>query len=134
MLNCPSASASELKSASFPPVCSDNVLHSSCHQFWPSFLCLCSSHIPKPKGIRLHVSSRNRVIFIIGLVNSSPNVVFMVVAKRFSYGLVTLNYFGLCNVWRIVNELFCSICTKRLSSGNLTTVPIFLQVFHYFAF
>lgn len=39
-----------------------------------------------------HISSS--VIFIIGLVNSSPNVALMVVAKKFSLGLITPNDFG----------------------------------------
>lgn len=37
--------------------------------------------------------SRNAVPVIIGLVDSSPNVTFMVVAKKFIFGLITSNYF-----------------------------------------
>lgn len=36
---------SGLMSANFPPIFSKNVLHSSFHPFWPSFLWLCNSHL-----------------------------------------------------------------------------------------
>ena len=61
--------------------------------------------------------SRNDVPFIIGLVDSSPNVAFMVVAKKLNFDLITPNDFvpeglrlGLCAVWRIASGILCGIC------------------------
>ncbi len=49
--------------------------------------------------------SRNGVPFIKGLVDSSPNVTFMVVAKKLNFGLITPNDF-VPEVLRLVSVLF----------------------------
>lgn len=49
--------------------------------------------------------SRKGVPFIISLVDSSPNVTFMVVAKKFNIGLITPNDF-VPEVLRLVSLLF----------------------------
>lgn len=93
----------------------DYILHSSCHQFWPDFLCLFSSHMTKTSAIHLCF---NDVNFIICLVDSSPNVTFIVVAKKFNFGLITSNNFvpeglSLCAVCRIVSKILCAICIVK---------------------
>ena len=49
--------------------------------------------------------SRNGVPFILGLVDSSSNVVFMVVAKELNFGLITPNDFVPENL-KLVSVLF----------------------------
>lgn len=67
------------------------MLDSSYLQFWPSFLSLCSSHVPKTSEIHSMFHSRNGVPFIIGLVDSSNNETYIVVAEKYNFGVITSN-------------------------------------------
>lgn len=66
--------------------------------------------------IHLHTSQKG-FLFVIGIIESSPNVEFVVVTKNF-----------LGAVLHIVNRLFCGIDTVTAFFGTSTMQPIFVQV------
>ena len=90
--------ASWRMNANVPSVFFYNILHSSCcihlainfDQISCAFLAHTS---PKHQRSISVFHSRNSVPFIIGLVDSSPNVAFMVVTKKLHFDLITPNYF-----------------------------------------
>ena len=68
--------------------------------------CATEAHTsPKHQRSTSMLHSRNGVLFIIGLIGLSSNVVFMVAAKKFNFGLITTNNF-VPEVLRLVSLLF----------------------------
>lgn len=62
---------------------------------WPCF-CHCHVDVCPMSSFRVdecRASNSNGVPFIISLVDTSPNLAFMVVAKKFNFALITPNYF-----------------------------------------
>lgn len=84
-------------SANFPLVCFNNKLHSSCHKY-------VAHTSPKHQRSTSMFYSRNGEPFITGLVDCSPNVTFMVVAKKLNFGLIINDYVP--KVLRLVSVLF----------------------------
>ena len=93
--------ASGLMSASFLITC---CIHLAI--YFDQVSCAFVTHtFPKHQRSTSMFHSRNGVPFIIGLVDSSPNIMFMVVAKKLNFGLITQNYF-VPEVLRLVSVLF----------------------------
>lgn len=131
--------------ANFRPVFFNNMLNLSWHQFWPSFQCLCSLHIPRTWATHLRVLQyRNGVLFIKRLVDSSPNVTFTVCLwpKSVLVSSFQMTFFqSLCQCWLAYcmrDTVLCGICGHcsqfffkcLLASWNSLTTFFFQRVLY----
>lgn len=113
MSECIPCAASCLMSSNFPPVFSENTLHSPCHQFW---LIACVAHIsPKHQWSTSVFHSRHGVLSLYVLLTPPECSVYGCGQKRHNFGLITPNNCSrgfegfLCAVWYVNNGLLCAI-------------------------